>query len=363
VTPPITTTIEGEALMRRSARRLLGAIATVLAATTTTGLITNAPVARATTGTFSSGHGITVIDQQQVDPRRIDLTVSTSAAAGEQHIKILLPSDYATDSAARYPVLYLLHGAGDTADAWLRGSGGGQASAITAGKPLITVIPDGGLKGWYTNWRNPRGSAPQNWETFHVNQLIPFIDANLRTIADRQGRAIAGLSMGGFGAMHYAIDHPGTFAYVASFSGALDLLNPVIRATIVAEELGAPGFGTPVDADAIFGLPVAGQDGAWNAQSPAQHGAALRGMGIAIYTGDGNLLANPGGGIVESQVRPTAILMHNNLDAANIPNFFDDYGNGAGFGPYACDGNHDFGCWNDDLADVLPRMLATLQHP
>ncbi|WP_425506606.1 alpha/beta hydrolase-fold protein [Streptomyces rectiverticillatus] len=64
-------------------------------------------------------------------------------------------------------------------------------------------LPDGGRRGWYANWLDQKTAAgAQNWENFHINQVIPFIDANLRTVAARQGRAVGGLSMGGFGALH-----------------------------------------------------------------------------------------------------------------------------------------------------------------
>ena len=89
---------------------------------------------------------------------------------------------------------------------------------ITDGKPLITVMPDGGKVGWYTNWVSQSGGA-QAWRDFHVDQLIPWIDANLRTIASKSGRAIAGLSMGGFGAVRYAQDRPDLFAFVGQLLG------------------------------------------------------------------------------------------------------------------------------------------------
>ena len=79
-------------------------------------------------------------------------------------------------------------------------------------------MPDGGKVGWYTNWVDQSGGA-QAWRDFHVDQLIPWIDANLRTIASKCGRAIAGLSMGGFGAIRYAQDRPDLFAYVAQLLG------------------------------------------------------------------------------------------------------------------------------------------------
>src|SRR6202022_3173993 len=86
------------------------------------------------------------------------------------------------------------------------------------------------------------------WETFHVGQLIPWVDANLRTVASRPGRAIAGLSQGGFCAMSYAARHPDMFTTAVSFSGAPDiaydleaqvLVTPIINATEVFLD-GAP---------------------------------------------------------------------------------------------------------------------------
>ncbi len=131
------------------------------------------------------------------------------------------PTTTSAPAATRYPVLYLFHGgAGGNSAQWT--TGGGAVEPITNNRPLITVMPDGGKVGWYTNWVNQQGGA-QNWADFHIGQLIPWIDANLRTIAAKSGRAIAGLSMGGFGAVRYAQDRPDMFAYAASFSGAVDL--------------------------------------------------------------------------------------------------------------------------------------------
>ena len=79
-------------------------------------------------------------------------------------------------------------------------------------------MPDAGFDNdggsWFTNWVDHRRRSARKWETFHVDQLIPWVDANLRTIATRRGRAIAGLSQGGFGAMSYAARHPDLFVSV-----------------------------------------------------------------------------------------------------------------------------------------------------
>ena len=143
-------------------------------------------------------------------------------------------------------------------------------------------MPDGGKVGWYTNWKTP-GSTAQSWADFHLTQLIPWIDANLRTIAAKNGRAIAGLSMGGFGAVRYAQDRPDLFAYVASFSGAVDLGDSGTRA-VVTEQATQYGF----NPYGPFGNPFWPLDGTWNALNPLNRASRLQGVGVALYAGGGS---------------------------------------------------------------------------
>src|SRR5205807_6226435 len=93
--------------------------------------------------------------------------------------------------------------------------------------PVIVVMPDGGYDGFYSDWygTDTDGHTPAPapaWETFHVRELIPWVDATFPTVIGRGGRAIAGISMGGFGTMSYAARHPDVFVAAASFSGAVD---------------------------------------------------------------------------------------------------------------------------------------------
>ena len=237
--------------------------------------------------------------------------------------------------------------------------------STAGGVPLISVAPNGSGRGWYTNWVNPPAAlGPQNWETFHLDQVIPFVDANLRTIASRDGRAISGHSMGGFGAFHYAESRPDLFGYVGSFSGGLDLLNQAERAAVVATTQ-LSGSGTPTVApDAIFGPPVWPLDTVWNEESPAQHVAALRGMGVAMYTGNGgNLIANPAQGLVESVVHETNLVTRDNLAAEGIPATFTDYGDGSTWAP-GCDGTHaQPPCLVADMKHFVGLLMAGLSHP
>ena len=274
------------------------------------------------------------------------------AVNGPHRIRITLPDDYFQNPTTRYPVLYLLHGgAGGNSAQWT--TGGGDVEGITDGKPVITVMPDGGKVGWYTNWVN-QSSGAQAWADFHLDQLIPWIDANLRTIAAKNGRAIAGLSMGGFGAVRYAQDRPDLFAYVASFSGAVDLGDSGTR-TVITEQAVQNGF----PAYGPFGSPFWPFDTAWNANDPMRRPARLQGLQVLLYAGAGIHDAD----VLERTMGQSADRFSRTLWANGVPHFWWMYGRPGPSVPYGCDGGHNFSCWNFALNDALPRMLAVLQAP
>lgn len=132
---------------------------------------------------------------------------------------VLLPPGYDAD-ARRYPVLYLFsggaggHGFYQDRWAWLLGTDlVDWTASLPANRQAIVVLPDHGAV-----FDSLDGTM--RWETFHIRHLIPYVDANFRTIPDRAYRAIAGLSLGGYGAMHHAARHPDLFAAAGSFSGA-----------------------------------------------------------------------------------------------------------------------------------------------
>ncbi|WP_434446453.1 alpha/beta hydrolase [Lentzea sp. E54] len=316
---------------------------------------------------FADGFGLTVTSQPRwVDENRRTFVFSVSTnevpaptllagqEPGRHAIVVTLPDDY--DEAARYPVQYYLHGHPDRPDAaWNQR----VVEKATQGVPLITVQPNGSGRGWYSNWVNPGAAGPQNWETFHLEQVIPFVDANLRTVADRSGRAIAGHSMGGFGALHYAEHRPDLFRYAGSFSGGLDLRNSEVRAAITAT-LVNPASGTPtVNADAVFGPPVWPFDGVWNAQSPAQNVGTLRGMGVALYTGNGgDLTVNPIQAVLEHRARETTLVTAANLTAAGIGFHLSDYGDGSGWAP-GCTGKHaEEACVQADMNHFVGLLMG-----
>jgi putative tributyrin esterase len=144
-------------------------------------------------------------------------TVSFKSAAVGRTMKynIYLPADYAT-STERYPVLYLLHGLTSNFRAWnFLG-----APKYAAEYDLIVVMPDVG-NSWYVNWAKSEEGQKNGWEDFIIRDLIPHVDSAYRTIAEREGRAINGLSMGGYGAMSLGLKHPDLFCSIGSHSGVI----------------------------------------------------------------------------------------------------------------------------------------------
>jgi S-formylglutathione hydrolase FrmB len=231
---------------------------------------------------FQNGNGITVTSEVHADSRLINMTVTTPAVAGTLHVDVLLPTNY--NSSTRYPVLYLFHGTAGTASDW---ANHGQVEQTTAGLPLIVVMPDASLNddggSWCSNWVDQSAGAA-NWETFHIDELIPWIDANLPTIADRQGRAIAGLSMGGFCSTSYAAQFPDLFETVLGFSPAPDIAYDtdaqagaatIIGATEVAEDKVAP--------TSIFGDPLTDEIN-WAARDPTTLAENLADTNILLST-------------------------------------------------------------------------------
>ena len=217
------------------------------------------------------------------------MSVSSDALGRAVDVRILVPAGYSNRSRRRLPVLYLFHGTSGRASDWIDGGG---AEAATEGLPLIVVMPDAGFDGngggWFTNWVDTTTAlGPSQWETFHVDQLIPWVDANLRTIAAREGRAIAGLSQGGFGSTTYAARHPDLFISAASFSGAPDIdYNPVVAAgataVIQATAVGLDG----VQPDAMFGSRATNEIN-WQGHDPADLVTNLRGVDLWLYTATG----------------------------------------------------------------------------
>ena len=126
---------------------------------------------------------------------------------------VILPADYDTARSTRYPVLYLLHGlTGHYSDFVARTNVADYAAAYR----LIVVMPEGN-DSWYTD---SSLVASDKYESYILQELLPDVQQRYRTIEARYGRAIAGISMGGYGAVKFGLKSPQTFNFAASMSGA-----------------------------------------------------------------------------------------------------------------------------------------------
>lgn len=155
------------------------------------------------------------------------------AVDGTLHYSIALPPGY-DSSGKRYPVIYFLHGLPAGPDAY-KGIGVYADSLARTGHAAIVVGAQGAREGdsdpeWH-NWGPGR-----DWETATASELVSVIDDRYRTIARRSGRAIMGVSAGGYGATLIAIHHPGTYQVIESWSGYFELTNPEGE----PEDLGSP---------------------------------------------------------------------------------------------------------------------------
>lgn len=155
------------------------------------------------------------------------LKMNSKILGREVKYTLYLPPDYAV-SQRRYPVLYLLHGYTGNDTDWIQFGEANRTTdkAIAEGEipPMIIVMPDG-RNDWYAN----DYQGKNRYEDMFIQELIPFIDANYRTRAQKEFRAIAGLSMGGYGSLHLAAKNADLFAAVAAFSAAIHTEQEVIN--------------------------------------------------------------------------------------------------------------------------------------
>ena len=277
---------------------------------------------------------ITVVHRRRVDARLDEWTLRTKALRDPTHVRVLLPAGYRSGARRRYPVLYLLHGAGADYRAWTRyGERGGhhrpgEADRRDARRRQRTA-------GTRTGTSAGRPAQPR-WETYHVGELVPWVDATYRTVAARRGRAVAGLSMGGFGALSYAARHPRTFAAAASFSGALE-----------------------IGSSAAWG-PRSGNEARWRAHLPISIAARLRSLALLeLRTGGGRP-----GPLDRRGTRPGCA----GVPARGLPARAARCGSTGGCarsasatrGTTTAPGTHDWPYWRRDLRESLPHLARAL---
>jgi S-formylglutathione hydrolase FrmB len=216
---------------------------------------------------------------------------------GEDHPKklranVLLPDGY--DGERRFPVLFLLHGVGDAYDTWAKPARG-DIRNTAKGFPGIIVMPEGD-RGFYTNWWNGGRRADPGWERYDLEELIPLVERRFKVRRARRWHAIAGLSMGGMGAVYLASQRPHYFGSAASFSGFVSH-----QRSEVPLGLGLVGG---VEYEDIFGP----MDGFYaTGHNPSKLTDNLRHTRLYVTVGDGTPAegqVNPPAAVVEAGLRP-----------------------------------------------------------
>jgi S-formylglutathione hydrolase FrmB len=300
------------------------------------------------TGTFTStgsvlpaigrpaDDGARIINATKVDTRIRDLTIDSPAVGRIVKVRLLVPSGFDAQPSTRWPLLYLLDGGPSFYADWTSFMG---AEALTAPTNLLVVTPDAG-NGFYSDWWNGGAGGPPAWETFHLVELRQLLERNWHA-GDK--RAIAGASMGGFGAFEYAVRNPGMFLFAGSYSGGFDTLGHL-------DFFG----GLPAD---LWGDPTTQAD-VWKAHDALLNAAALKGTALYVAYGNGQPGPFDNGkastmdptGATEQQIHLQGTSFVKRLAELKIPVTVYDYGNGT----------HSFPYMQRDFERSLPLILQAL---
>lgn len=168
-----------------------------------------------------------------------DASFHSAALNRDMRYRIILPAGYA-ESTRRFPTLYLLHGLYGDYENWETRT---NLDLYADKLEWIIAMPDA-ANSWYTNSATVPGDK---FEDYITHDLIDEIDARYRTIRSRHSRAIAGLSMGGYGALKFALNNPDSFFFAGSLSGALNAPLDLEDTTPPFREGLEKAFGPPGD--------------------------------------------------------------------------------------------------------------------
>ncbi|MCW2681882.1 MAG: esterase-like protein [Frankiales bacterium] len=268
--------------------------------------------------------------------------VPTGVNVTSSKTRVIVPPGYAK-SGRRYPVLYFFNGALSAYDQWTRST---NVVELSKRHPAIYVFPEGGYKseaGFFSDWYD----GSYQWETFHTQVLVPWIDRTYRTLPG--ARAAIGASMGSVGALGYAARHPGLFQSVTTISGFVDTQQAAASALPqeLKEELGLP----EAQLSRIWGNPVL-QAGNWARHNPTALAARLRGTHLLITSGTG--YASSSSAVHSGSMEQTVWTNHRTfltaLTAAGV-----DYG-----ARFHRGGVHTWRWFVADLEWALPQVMEAL---
>lgn len=292
--------------------------------------------------------GLQEVSRSKLSERTLDIVLDSVAMHGQQHVAVTLPQNYDASGKTRYPVLYLLHGSIADYKTWFDNN----IEGLTGDLPIIVVAVNSGSGNGYIDWYGTligSGETAPAWQTHHLEEVLPWVDRTFPVRTDRNGRAIAGISMGGGGTMHYAALRPDLFGAAASFSGAVNVTReypyfPALNNAVDATQLASGP--NPYCAYGDFIL----EHVTWKAADATYLAENLKNTGLWISCGSGpphavplvNLALDP----VELEACEQTEEFMLALDANGIPHT-DSFYIGA----------HSWTYWSREIAKMLPWLM------
>jgi diacylglycerol O-acyltransferase / trehalose O-mycolyltransferase len=298
------------------------------------------PPPASTTSPDPSISAARIVETVPIDAQSQDLVIFSPAVGREVKVRLLLPADFST-AVGPWPTLYLLQGCCDTYASWTLST---DVEELARTQELIVAMPEGGSVGFYSDWK----SGPR-WETFHTVELPALLAATYHA-SDR--RAVAGLSMGGLGALSYAARDHGMYAAAASFSGIVDTR---LSADESQTWLGlVESYGeNPL---ALWGDPDSDAD-TWKAHNPYDLAPGLKGIPIFVSCGNGRPgPLDPRGTLADETEQLLGVenaALAARATALGLDARFDLYGPGT----------HTWSYWQRELHKAWPMLVTSLGLP
>ncbi|MFF4866502.1 alpha/beta hydrolase [Streptomyces sp. NPDC001231] len=307
---------------------------------------TAAGAADATVPASAKSRGAEVVAATRVADRQVDLSVRSAALGGRTvKVRLLTPDGWNPgDRRQHWPTLWLLHGCCGDYTSWTALT---DVARIDSLRNVLVVMPEAGWNGWYSDWWNHGQGGDPAWETFHTVELRQLLE---RDWAAGGNRVVAGLSMGGQGALLYAARHPGMFKATAAYSGSA---HPLLNEESVSRIMGffAGQGGDPLR---VWGDPAA-QRGIWEAHDPYYLAKRLKSVPVYLSCGDGTTgpLDSPG----STSALEADFNRQNHVLAAELERVGAKHVTTNFYGP----GTHGWAYWQRELHASLPMLLGALR--
>lgn len=313
-------------------------------------LATLAPTtpARAAGPPHTSRPGAEVVAVTRVADRQVDLSVRSTALGGRTvKVRLLTPDGWnpsARHHRRHWPTLWLLHGCCGDYTSWTAMTDVARTDSL---RDVLVVMPEAGWNGWYSDWWNHGNGGDPAWETFHTVELRRLLERDWGAGDDR---VVAGLSMGGQGALSYAARHPGMFRATAAYSGSA---HPLLDDESTNRILGFFA-GQGDDPLRVWGDPVA-QRRIWQSHDPFHLARRLKSIPVYLSCGDGTTgpLDPPG----STSALEADFNRQNHALAAELKRVGARHVTTNFYGP----GTHGWAYWQRELHASLPLLLKALR--